>query len=402
MSKFVFIVPPFTGHVNPTLSLGTELIQKGHQVGWISIDESLKTQLPNGGQLLLINYQMKDPVDKDSKRYLDLITQKNVYGLESIKFLYEDVLMPLNKYMFRGISHWLDVYKPDVVINDHQVFSGAIAAYQKNIPYATSVTAPAAIKTLEDLPQIHEWELKKIKFLQQEYGVDEDKSIACSELLTLVFTSKEFFGETNLPDLYKFVGPVIQHRPFMHSFSWDKFHQMRGQPTVLVSIGTTFDHEYKKSFFAKVIEALGDQPVSVVVVSNESLFNQWPGNFLVQNKVPQLELLPYLDAVVCHGGHNTVCETLVHGLPLVVIPIAYDQSYVAGRVVEVGAGIRLNYKRFKAQHLRSAVEDVLKEHKYRSAAKNIQISFEKAGGTQKAGKLLEDIIISKEHKIISV
>jgi UDP:flavonoid glycosyltransferase YjiC (YdhE family) len=70
----------------------------------------------------------------------------------------------------------------------------------------------------------------------------------------------------------------------------------------------------------------------------------------LQRQVPQLELLPHLDAVVCHGGHNTVCETLMNGLPMVVIPIAYDQSHVAGRVFRVGAGERLNFNRFKANH----------------------------------------------------
>lgn len=401
MSKFVFIVPPFAGHINPTLSVGTELIQRGHQVAWISIDESLKTRLPDGGQLLLISYQLEDPAYQENRTYLDLITQREVYGLESIMFLYEEVLIPLNQYMFKGIADWLDTYKPDVVINDHQVFAGAMAAYLKNIPYATSVTAPAAIKVLEDLPQIHEWELKKVKCLQQEYGINEDKSVICSELLTLVFTSREFFGESNLPHHYKFVGPVVQYRPVQYSFNWDTFHQMPAHPKVLVSIGTTFDHTLKKDFFAKVIEALGNQPVSVVVVSEEPLFDQWPSNFLVQSKVPQLALIPYLDAVVCHGGHNTVCETLAHGLPLVVIPIAYDQSYVAGRVAQVGAGIRLNYKRFKAHHLRSAVEDILNEHAYKYAAKKIQASFKKAGGTQKAAQLLEDSVILERQKVIA-
>ncbi|MBP1651399.1 MAG: glycosyltransferase, family, partial [Bacteroidetes bacterium] len=148
MARFAFIVPPLHGHVNPTLSLGAELLKRGHEVGWITLDPALGNRLPAGGQLLLAEY------NDDSEDYLEQIHKKNVSGIESIKFLYEEVLIPLNRFMYDGINTILDSFKPDVVINDHQLFAGAIAAYNRNMPYATSVTAPAAIKMVEDLPGV--------------------------------------------------------------------------------------------------------------------------------------------------------------------------------------------------------------------------------------------------------
>lgn len=390
MARFAFIVPPLTGHVNPTLSLGAELLHRGHEVGWISLDASLENRLPAGGKLLLI--------ESDGAEYVNQISQKNVYGIESIKFLYEDVLIPLNRFMFDPINLLLDTFKPDVVINDHQLFSGAIAAYKRNIAYATSVTAPAAVKMMEDLPGIHEWEIKQIIALQQELGLSEEKAVVCSENLTMILTSRDFFGDMTLPAWYKFIGPVIRNRAAATSFNWEKLYHLGDHPRILVSIGTTFDHAYKKEFFQKVIEALRNEPVSVVVVSDPSLFDQWPDNFIVQEKVPQLELLPHLDAVVCHGGHNTVCESLSHGLPLVVIPIAYDQSHVAGRVTQVESGVRLNYKRFKAAHLQTAVYEILRNPAYREAAQRIQQSFEESGGATTAANLLEQLVPLAFHR----
>lgn len=395
MARFAFIVPPLTGHVNPTLSLGAELLQRGHEVGWISLDASLENRLPQGGTLLLVQYDQNDTEKRDSEQYLDQITKKNVSGIESIKFLYEEVLIPLNRFMFEGIVTLLDTFRPDVVINDHQLFSGAIAANKKQIPYATSVTAPAAVKMMEDLPGVHEWEIRQIVALQQELGIPGDNAIVCSEALTMIFTSKDFFGEMSLPAGYKFIGPVIQHRSTVTSFSWEK---LGTDPRILVSIGTTFDHTYKKEFFQKVIDALGNERVSVIVVSDPALFEEWPENFIVQDRVPQLELLPHLDAVVCHGGHNTVCESLSHGLPLVVIPIAYDQSHVAGRVIQVESGIRLNYKRFKAAHLHTAVWEVIRNPAYREAAQRIQQSFEESGGATTAANLLEGLVPLAFHR----
>ncbi|MDQ0638210.1 MGT family glycosyltransferase [Pedobacter sp. W3I1] len=169
----------------------------------------------------------------------------------------------------------------------------------------------------------------------------------------------------------------------------------------MVSIGTTFDHEHKKAFFAKVIEAFANEDLHVVVVSDPALFEQWPANFTVRRQVPQLELLPHLDAVVCHGGHNTVCETLMNGLPMVVIPIAYDQSHVAGRVFRVGAGERLNFNRFKANHLKEAVNKVLQNDSYKIAAEQIKQSFIEAGGTESAADLLEALSNKTSNVFIS-
>ena len=35
MSRFLFVVPPLTGHVNPTASVGGELLARGHEVAWV-------------------------------------------------------------------------------------------------------------------------------------------------------------------------------------------------------------------------------------------------------------------------------------------------------------------------------------------------------------------------------
>lgn len=392
MAKFVFIVPPLTGHVNPTLSIGATLLERGHEVAWISLDESLNSKLPVGGELLLIQYDQTDDEKKESENYLDIISKKVVYGIDSIKFLYEEVLIPLNRHCYHGIVTLLKEYQPDMIIGDHQLFAAPVAAKKLGLPYCTSVTAPAAIKIMGELPKVHEWEVNQIVALQKELGVTEERSLACSDLLTLVLTSQYFFGEMDLPSHYRFTGPVLTERRISCEFDWNTFNG-NARKKILVSIGTTFDHDHKKAFFQKVIDAFKDEDITVVLVSDPQLFDHWPKNFIVCQQVPQLELLPHLDGVVCHGGHNTVSETLLNGLPLVVIPIAYDQSHVAGRVVRTGAGERLNFNRFKSNHLKEAVQQILNNQSYREAAQMISRSFIEAGGTATAADLLEQALI---------
>lgn len=98
-------------------------------------------------------------------------------------------------------------------------------------------------------------------------------------------------------------------------------------------------------------------------------------------------------AVVCHGGHNTVCEALANGVPLVVAPIRDDQPIVAEQVRRAGAGVRLRFPLATADHIGTAIDTVLDTPKYRLAAEDIRRSFEAAGGARKAADHLEEVAI---------
>jgi len=97
-------------------------------------------------------------------------------------------------------------------------------------------------------------------------------------------------------------------------------------------------------------------------------------------------------AVVSHGGHNTVCESLAHGLPLVVTPIRDDQSIIAQQVANAGAGIRLRFARLTAGQLRTAIRAVLDDPAYRRGARRVQDSFTAAGGARAAADHLEKLL----------
>jgi MGT family glycosyltransferase len=115
-------------------------------------------------------------------------------------------------------------------------------------------------------------------------------------------------------------------------------------------------------------------------------------HILFAGHVPQLALLPHMSAVVCHGGHNTVCEALAHGLPLVVTPMRDDQPIIAQQVATAGAGIRLRFDRLGATELRDAVRAVLDDPSYRAAAATVRDSFTAAGGAVTAADRLEELL----------
>ncbi|HWL87005.1 MAG TPA: nucleotide disphospho-sugar-binding domain-containing protein, partial [Polyangiaceae bacterium] len=187
------------------------------------------------------------------------------------------------------------------------------------------------------------------------------------------------------PAHYRFVGPSIQDRPDPTPFPWEA---LAPGPRVFVSLGTV-STEVGVQFYATVVEALRDVGAQVILAAPPPLVPDPPATFLVRDRVPQLALLPKVTAVVCHAGHNTVCESLANGLPLVVAPIRDDQPVVAHQVVEAGAGVRVRYGRLSAKSLREVVRSVLDEPSYRRAAERVRDSFLAAGGASAAADALE-------------
>src|SRR5207302_1624554 len=148
---------------------------------------------------------------------------------------------------------------------------------------------------------------------------------------------------------------------------------------VLVTLGTA-NADAGERFLTACADALAGRPVNAIVLDPAGVLGPQPPHVLVAREVPQVALLPRISAVVCHGGHNTVCEALWHGVPLVVAPIRDDQPIVADQVVAAGAGIRLRFGRAGADRIAAAVEEVLTESSYRRGAEAGAASFPRAGG----------------------
>jgi hypothetical protein len=92
-------------------------------------------------------------------------------------------------------------------------------------------------------------------------------------------------------------------------------------------------------------------------------------------------------AVVCDGGHATVCAALRHGTPLVTLPAAGDQPIVALQVAEAGAGLRIPPRQQTPDRLRDAVAAVLAVASFRDGARRISDSFATATSTTAADRL---------------
>jgi UDP:flavonoid glycosyltransferase YjiC (YdhE family) len=404
MSRFLFVVPPLTGHVNPTASVGGELLARGHDVAWVGHPGTLTPLLPDGARVLpAIDDVLEADIRAKRERWLAL------RGMAVLKFFWEEFLIPLGHAMVPGVTDAVARFGPDVVVADQQALAGPVVAREAGLPWATSASTSAElVNPLRTMPKVDAW----VRDLLHDFAGGD---IRFSERLVLVYSSAALVaGEFG--DEVAFVGPALAHRVERGVFPWEWL--VRGAGTggphggavgrpgsgggasgvgrggveaercVLISLGT-LNGPAGERFLSQALEAVADLPVRAVVVGEP---RPAPPNVLVVPSVPQLALMPHLDAVVTHGGHNTVCEALAHGLPLVVAPIRDDQPTVAAQVVEAGAGVRLTYSRARAADIRSALESVLDEPEYAAAAGRVRASFVAAGGAAAAADRLEKVV----------
>jgi UDP:flavonoid glycosyltransferase YjiC (YdhE family) len=153
---------------------------------------------------------------------------------------------------------------------------------------------------------------------------------------------------------------------------------------VLVTLGTTAI-EGSGDILRHIVEALEPwaDRVQAIVLAPPELLPDPPAHVIVLPRADVLGLMPHVQAVVCHGGFNTVAEALWHGVPLVIAPARLDQPVVADLVARAGAGIRVDW-RSTPKELRVAIRRVLAEPSFPAAARAVGASFAAAGGAEAA------------------
>ena len=107
---------------------------------------------------------------------------------------------------------------------------------------------------------------------------------------------------------------------------------------------------------------------------------QLPGSPLVVGYAPQLELLKKATLTITHAGMNTTLESLSNGVPMVAIPITYEQPGNAVRIAWSGCGEAIPLKQLTVSQLGTALKRVLTEDSYKKNAVRLQEGIRRAGG----------------------
>lgn len=383
MARVLFINGGSEGHVNPTIAVVQELIKRGEEVVYFTIEDFRERIEKTGATVRTFDVQkfIKAFISGGRNNLLERIN-----GL----LCTADIMVPSVLEKIKG-EHF------DYIIHDSMFGCGQLIAQILKLPAVNSCSSFAQTKSSFDnmfeqqskkIPTETNAEYKRLTTrVKEKYGVDihSPYEVFCNPApLTIVYTTRQFqpFGD-EFDQSYKFIGPSIHSRKMHENFDLTMIKEER---LIYISLGTVFNQAI--DFYKLCFDAFGNTDHTVVMSIGEKTslvdLGKIPENFIVKNYVPQTEILKYTKLFITHGGMNSVHESLYYGVPLIVIPQGADQPVIAGQVAAIGAGIQLEMKGLTANQLRESADHLLNQPSFHKEAEKMKESFQQSGGYQQA------------------
>ena len=386
MATIVFFCIPAHGHTNPTLNVVRELKVRGHRVVYYSYDEFREKIEDAGAEFISCN-------GNDAQLHL---TKEEGAKIGADLALSTRVLVDTTLSLDEPVCRAMERLKPDCIVADSMAVWGKAVAKKLGIPFVCSTTTFAFNKesakimphslreTLSMILSLGKVNAQVKRLRQAGYPVKSVLDLIGSDesVPTVVYTSPLFqpCAET-FPEHFAFVGPSI--RPARSQVA------KTGEKLVYISMGTVNNDmlplsracvQAVKGTLWQVILSVGDQ------VDREEL-GTLPDNVAVFSSVDQIAVLQKADVFLTHCGMNSASEGLYFGVPLVMLPQTSEQSGVAVRAEQLGAGLRL--RKTTPDAIRAALEKAMDDPSYRENAEKIGASFRASGGAKAAADCIE-------------
>jgi MGT family glycosyltransferase len=422
LSRFLFTVWPFTGHIHPNLAIAGHLLENGHEAAFYTGDSgrgAVERERCRFFGLRRVNEELVNRIALSDEGILS--AQNDPMRLRT---LYRQWLLDTVRDQVADVQDVIDEWRPDAIVCDPTLWAPFLILHEKlGIPVAVFSLIPACHLSGRDSPvigfpaprprnawqhartavlrQAGDWFLRGTRRaasrLRESYGLTPlRRSVtdhAATMPLYLVPSSPEFdYQRTGLPASVQYVGPCLRPPGRTESAPLEGLSPER--PWIFVSEGTV---HLDPKLLRCAAQGLAGLPVEAILATgkhrNIDDLDLGPrplaSNIHVRSWVDLNSLLPRLSGLVNVGGPSTIMAALNEGIPVVIVPFAWDHPETGYRIQESGAGVHIRPHDLTPQSLRAAVERILSEPTYRSNAMRLAKSFERMGGARRAAELVE-------------
>ncbi|WP_045075835.1 glycosyltransferase [Psychromicrobium lacuslunae] len=396
--RILIVTPPLVGHISPLLGVAAELEARGHLIAWADIAGFQRRLLPPTAT----SYPCRSgwPDDLAPSR------PDNLKGPAALKFLWEDIFVPLARGMADDLAEAAQDFRAELLLVDQQALAGAIVAERLGLPWVSSLsTMDELLNPLAELPKVAQWRATLFAELAEELGLPDGVigpagpphnspfNPLFSPLLSLAYGIAGLFQRGPLPSTpIDFVGPVF--RPNTGGEAAERFIDFAREaegPTALLALGTA-NVEAGERFLKTAAEGLTEAGISTIVADPSGVLTGFESECLLSAPfLPQRELLRHVDVFITHSGYNSVCESIWHGVPMVLAGIRDDQPLIAQNAAEHGLGIAVRFSRASGAQIAEATAQVLAEPSYAEKVELYAEKFHCAGGAAAAADALEGL-----------
>ncbi|GAA1656229.1 glycosyltransferase [Fodinicola feengrottensis] len=388
---------PAAGHVLPTLGVVAELVERGHRVSYVAIERYAEAVRAAGAEHVPYKSPMEGmhpPTDITA----DVIAQV------PLAFLNE------SKASTAALEAHFAGDRPDLLMYDVSIGTGPrlLAQQWKRPGVVTFPTLTGNEHFRFDKALMGDHVLDPTHPALAEYGQafadftaaygmpgatmqEVEKTVPEH---TLVFVAREFqpCGDTFGAD-HTFAGPCLTERSYQGSWT-----PPAGEKKILlVSLGTGYN--FQPDFFRECVRAAAALPDWHLVIAtgdrvDSADLGELPSNVEAHHRVPQLDMLAHATAFVSHAGMGSTMESLFFGVPLVAVPQMVEQEVNAGRIAELGVGVRLDRTTVDAEQIRAAVRQVSTDPGIRANTVKMQRQIRAAGGRAAAADAVEAHLVT--------
>lgn len=419
---FGVITPPVSGHLHPFGALGRELMERGHRVTVFHMAD-LRDRVEREN-LDFVEIGRPDHPPGSLPRMLAKLTR--LQGRAALRFTIR-AIRGTTDMLCRDAPAAVGKAGVEVLLVDQTEPAGGSIAEHLDIPYITVCNALLLNREPDVPPPFTPWDYrpnaarrmmhrlgyaaldrimapvnKVVARYRAQWNLPRHRhpEDSFSQLLQISQQPSTFdFPRHCLPSCFRYVGPLRKTSPYTVPFPWEK---LDGRPLIYASLGTL--QNGKQALFHCFAEACRDLDVQLVITHggglDHSAVASLPGDPLVVPYAPQLDVLSRASLTLTHAGLNTVLDSLTHGVPLIAVPITYEQPAIARRVAWTGVGRSLKLSALNPGILRRHIQEVLADKKYRKAAAAVQRSIAYAGGVSKAADLIEDTVLAPSLPLV--
>jgi MGT family glycosyltransferase len=218
----------------------------------------------------------------------------------------------------------------------------------------------------------------------------ETPNATISKLAVITQTPKEFdFPGIPQAPAFHYAGPF--HDDYGRAsvaFPWER---LTGEPLIYASMGTLVNG--LTDVFRIILEtgAIPGRQLVLSIGNNIQMddIGPIPASAIVVSKAPQIELLKRAELCITHAGINTTLESLALGVPMVAIPVGFDQPGIAARIVYHGVGKSVPIASMNMEDMSGAIQEVLGNPSYRDTARRFQRTIAQTHGLDRAADVLE-------------
>ena len=424
--KIGFVSMPFSGHLNPMTALARKLQSRGNEVVFFGVPDV--EPFARAAGLDFVPYgEAEFPVGSIDKFYGSVATMR---GFEVVRHTCMDLNPHLTRVTFDYLDEKITTTGVEALVIDTIHFFIELVPLSMSIPYVhiwnvlhldfSGATPPSLFSSpLDTSPEginrnvenIHKMGaiLGPLAEVARSYAkrvglkIDwDDPGATVSKLAVITQTPKEFdFPGIPWPAHFHYAGPFHDDKgrePV--PFPWG---QLTGKPLIYASLGTLVNG--LEEVYKHILKAVGPLEDVQVVLSvgkniNPENLGPIPSNAIVVRSAPQIELLKRAALCITHAGLNTVLESLAQGVPMVAIPIAYDQPGTAARIAYHGVGELVELDELTTEGLRGLIEKVLQDPSYRERAGYFRKVISKTRGLDVAVNIIEQAFQKYQTEVL--